>query len=95
MAHPDCQTCHGRGFMMHDMTQCLDCDVPTLRARLTAAEAIVRDLAACEPFDIDNDDGQTRCALCHARWSLPARHAETCPWRRAQLAGKEGGDADG
>jgi len=49
--------------------------------------AIVRDLAACDgPYDWEFDG----CLLCEAsvhpieESSDPARHAESCPWRRAR-----------
>lgn len=52
-----------------------------LAAERDAARAIVRDLARAEPlYDSDGD-----CAHCGRAWSLDAaRHAATCPWRRAQ-----------
>jgi hypothetical protein len=62
--------------------------------RLRAAEAIVRDLAACDPRDPEF----WKCQLCKAQYvveypdddepKFKATHAESCPYRRAVEATK-------
>lgn len=59
-----------------------------LMNRLRAAEAIVRDLAACDErtFEVQADSGNPACVMCN--WGRDGSnegrcHAESCPYRRA------------